>query len=102
MFGIILNVILFSIGFLALVTGIAFLLQERENGYTALYVFFFSVTVALTCIGYSIMGFMPNLNYAFIPRLVGLFGIDSFLIVELSFLLFELNCYFRSNRLASI
>ncbi|MBQ8678210.1 MAG: hypothetical protein IJ530_00420 [Treponema sp.] len=90
MFGIILNVILFSIGFLALVTGIAFLLQERENGYTALYVFFFSVTVALTCIGYSIMGFMPNLDYAFIPRLVGLFGIDSFLIVELSFLLFEL------------
>jgi hypothetical protein len=48
------------------------------------------LVVALICGGYSVMGFTTDLSKAFIPRLLGLIGIDSFLIVELAFLFWEL------------
>ena len=36
------------------------------------------------------MGFTVNSSYAFIPRLVGYFGIDTFLILEIEYVLYEI------------
>ncbi len=90
MLGIYLNVILSSLAVLALAVGISFYFTERDAGYIRGYTFLYGLAVFLTCGGYSVMGFMPNLKYAFIPRLFGLYGIDVFLLIELSFLTMEL------------
>ncbi len=90
MLGIYLNVILSSLAVLALAVGISFYFAERDAGYIRGYTFLFGLAVFLTCGGYSVMGFMPDLKYAFIPRLFGLYGIDVFLLIELSFLTKEL------------
>ena len=37
------------------------------------------------------MGFMVNENWAFIPRLIGYFGIDTFLILEIEFVLYDMS-----------
>ncbi len=91
MLGLILNILLACLGTLALSAGIAFRIQEKDSGYYGDYVFVFGLAVFLTCFGYAIMGVTADLRYAFIPRLVGLYGIDSFLLAELAFLLTELN-----------
>lgn len=90
MLGIYLNVILSSLAVLALAVGISFYFTERDSGYIRGFTFFYSLAVFLTCGGYSLMGFMPVLKFAFIPRLFGLYGIDVFLLIELSFLTKEL------------
>ena len=90
MLGVILNIILACLGTLALSAGISFRLQEKDSSYYGVYIVVFGIETFLICFGYAIMGVMADLRYAFIPRLVGLFGIDAFLLTELSFLLTEL------------
>ena len=90
MLGIVLNLILVSLAVLALAAGTSFYVQEREAGYVRGYTLLFSIAVFFICAGYGVMGFLPYVNYAFIPRLVGLYGIDVFLLIELSFLTIEL------------
>ncbi len=90
MLGIVLNLILISLAVLALAAETSFYVQEKEAGYVRGYTHLFSIAVFLICAGYGVMGFMPYAEYAFIPRLVGLYGIDVFLLMELSFLTMEL------------
>lgn len=90
MLGIVLNLILVSLAVLALAAGTSFYVQEKEAGYVRGYTHLFSIAVFFICAGYGIMGFLPYVKYAFIPRLVGLYGIDVFLLMELSFLTMEL------------
>lgn len=91
MLGLILNIILACLGTLALAAGISFRIQEKDSFYYGDFTVVFGTAVFLTCFGYAIMGVMADLRYAFIPRLVGLYGIDAFLLTELAFLLYELN-----------
>ena len=90
MLGIILNLILVALGTLALSAGLSFRLQEREFRQLGNYAAVFALMTFLTCTGYALMGFTADVRYAFIPRLVGLYGIDTFLLTELAFLLTEL------------
>ncbi|MBQ9206260.1 MAG: hypothetical protein IJ158_06050 [Treponema sp.] len=90
MLGVFLNLILFSLAALVLASGVSFFVQERDSGYSRLYMLLLAIVVFLTCGGYSIMGFTANLSLAPLPRFIGLAGIDVFLIVELSYLLMEL------------
>ncbi len=90
MLGIVFNLILASLAVLALAAGISFFLQEPETGYLRGYILLFGVSVFFICAGYSIMALMPETEYAFIPRLIGLYGVDVFLLIELAFLTMEL------------
>ena len=90
MLGIILNLILVALGTLALSAGISFFVQERGAGYIRGYTLLFGAAAFLICAGYAVMGFLPDARRAFIPRLAGLYGIDVFLLMEVSFLTMEL------------
>ncbi|MBQ4379300.1 MAG: hypothetical protein II821_08915 [Treponema sp.] len=90
MTGVYLNLILCSLSALALSAGVSFYIREKDSGYIRIYTLVFGIATFLTCLGYSIMGFTAELKYAFIPRLIGLFGLDSFLLLELAFLMTEL------------
>ncbi len=90
MLGIYLNLILASLGCLALCSGIMFYLQERDCGYIRTFTIIFGFFAFLIGVGYAIMGFTPNLDFAYIPRFFGLLGIDAFLLFELTFLFVEL------------
>ena len=90
MVGIFLNLLLVACGTLALATAISFFIHENESGYIRLYTLHFGSAIFLICIGYAIMAFTQDLNFAYIPRFFGLAGIDLFLIIELSFLIKEL------------
>ncbi len=90
MLGIVFNMILISIAILALVSGICFYIEEPDTAHVRTFATLFGTAIFLICAGYSVMGFMPYVEYAFIPRLIGLFGIDVFLFLEFLFLTFEL------------
>lgn len=91
MLGVCLNLILVVLASLSLGTGISFKIQEKETGYISSYTLLFGTASFFICGGYAFMGFMANLKYAFIPRLIGLYGVDVFLLMELAFLLLELH-----------
>lgn len=91
MLGIFLNLLMVASGSLALATSISFFIHEPESGYIRGYTLHFGSAIFMICTGYVFMAFTENLNYAYIPRFFGLAGIDLFLIIELSFLLRELN-----------
>ncbi|WP_027727823.1 hypothetical protein [Treponema sp. C6A8] len=90
MLGIVLNMILISTAVLALVSGIVFFLEEPDTAHVRNFTPLFGGAIFLICAGYSVMGLMPYTQYAFIPRIIGLFGIDIFLFLEFTFLTFEL------------
>ena len=90
MTGIFINLLIFGLGSATLAAGISFFIQEKEDFYFKMYCMLFGITNFLICAGYSVMSFTPYVEWAFIPRLVGLFGIDVFLLLQLAFLLFRL------------
>ena len=99
MLGIWLNLCLAVFATLSLSAGISFFVEERDAGYTRGYVLLFGIAACLICGGYAVMGFMPQTEYTFIPRLIGLYGIDVFLLMELSYLTLELH---RSQGIRSV
>ena len=88
--GVFLNLILVSFATLSLASGFSFFFREKESSYIRLFTIMFSGANFFICAGYSLMGFIPNVDFAYIPRFFGLVGIDVFLLFELVFLLFEL------------
>ncbi len=90
MLGLYLNVVLTVLGFLSLASGISFFITERENSSYRKFVFSIGLFVFFIDFGYSMMGFTPNLTAAYFFRLIGLFAIDSSLIIHFIFLTEEL------------
>lgn len=97
MLGLYLNVALFCFGILALFSGISFFVQDKESRIYGRYAIVFGIMTFCTCTGYAVMGFSPDARYAFIPRLVGLYGIDTFLLTEFAFTLTELKAKKRTE-----
>lgn len=89
MLGVYLNLILFAFAVLSLTAGIRFLITKNSIE-MRLFIFLLSISAFMVNCGYSIMGFTANTEYAFIPRFCGLFGIDSFLFLELIYLLLDM------------
>ena len=87
--GIYLNLILACLAVLALTAGISFFVSEKESGHTRIAMLCLGIDTFFICMGYAVMGFMPNVDYAYIPRLAGLCAIDIFLLIELAFLSVE-------------
>lgn len=89
MLGINLNLVLIIFATLALAAGLSFSLQRGGVLYLRIYTLIFATLLALMCGGYALMGFAP-VEIANLPRVVGLFGIDAFLVAEFSYLLFDM------------
>lgn len=82
------NITLLICGITAFYFGISFLHQERQT--TSLFkyvVFLLSLGCAMGCVGYSVMGFSMNLDYAFYAKNAGLIGIFLFLLAEILLIL---------------
>ena len=91
MLGLYLNLILLVIAAFELAFGILFIIREKEKSYARNFIPFFTVFAVIVCGGYSIMGISPDVSKAFIPRFIGLWGVDALMLTELSFLLFDMN-----------
>ncbi len=90
MIGIVFNMILMSLAILALVSAICFYIEEPDSAHIRTFTPLFGTAIFLICGGYSIMGLMPYVEYAWLPRVIGFFGIDVFLFLEFTFLTVEL------------
>ncbi|MBQ4378539.1 MAG: hypothetical protein II821_05015 [Treponema sp.] len=87
MLGVYLNIILIAFAVLSISAGLLFFVQKTIPLYLRTFTLLLSVSAFLICGGYAIMGFTADINYAFIPRFFGLFGINTFLLLELAYLL---------------
>lgn len=78
--------ILFSLGLVSLAFALAFYLQKNGYLYTRIFTILIGTAVFLSCAGHSILALTADARLAFIPHLVGIFGIDTLLLLELTFL----------------
>ena len=91
MFGFFINIILIALAFFELAWGISLMCKERNssNSWKFLPSFiFFSVMI---CAGYGLMGIIPDVSKAYIPRFFGLWGCVGLLLTEFSYIVFDLN-----------
>ena len=87
MLGIFLNLIMIVSGVCALIFSIAFFSTGGGRAIYRSYTLTIGIETFLINTGYALMSFTPDLSKAWIPRIFGLFGIDFFLLTEVSFLL---------------
>lgn len=81
---IFLNLIIFMFGFTSIHLGFSFLRRERNTqGFFKFAVFLLSLGNGLCSIGYSTMSMSPNISCAYFFRLIGLLGIDIYIVAEL-------------------
>ena len=91
MFGYILHIILVIFGIIVLTTGISLHVSEvNKNQSGTIFIIFFALFAAFTCLGYGLVGIWPDLSTIYIPRFFGFWGIDAFLLTELSYGLIDL------------
>ncbi|MCR5217214.1 hypothetical protein [Treponema sp.] len=90
MLGIYLNLVLIALAVLSLAAGISFCINASSPRYIRHYTLFFGIASALICGGYALMAFTPDTDKAWIPRLVGLYGVDVFLLMEFTFLMTDM------------
>ena len=91
MFGFFINIILIALAFFELAWGISLMCKERNSSKSWKFlpsIIFFSVIV---CAGYGLMGIIPDVSKAYIPRFFGLWGCVGLLITEFSYIVFDLN-----------
>lgn len=78
------NIILALAGATSIHLGASFLKRERHSqGFFKYSVFLLALGNGLCCLGYSIMSLSPNIIYSYYFRVIGLFGIEIYLIAEI-------------------
>jgi PAS domain-containing protein len=90
MIGIYLNLILIALAVSALICSVSFFASGSGIQQTRNYTLAIGISTFLINIGYSLMAFSADVTKAWIPRFIGLYGIDVFLLIELSFLLYDM------------
>ena len=91
MTGFFINVILIAIAFFELAWGIFFMCKEKSSSNTWKFLPSFIFFSVLICAGYGLMGIIPDVSKAYIPRFFGLWGCVGLLITEFSYIVFDLN-----------
>lgn len=89
MLGVFLNLILISLASLCAAYGISFFIKKNDFLYTRVFTLVFGVSTLFACSGFGMLGFLPSSRPVLIAHVMGLFGIDSFLLFELAFLLYD-------------
>lgn len=91
MFGYFLHVIMVILAVIILTTAIVTHIRHGNKlQYDTHFILFFGIFGAFICGGYGLVGIYPDLDTIFIPRGFGFWGVDAFLLTELSYGLFEL------------
>lgn len=90
MLGGILSLILFSLGLVSFAFALSFYLQKNGYLYTRVFTLLLGIAIFLACAGHSIVAWTADARAAFIPHIVGLFGIDTLLLLELTFLFYDM------------
>lgn len=90
MLGIYINLFLVVLAVLALIAGISLRIQEKSFSHIREFTLLFGITVFFICMGYALMGLSTDPTKAYIPRFVGLCGIDTFILLEFCFLLSDM------------
>ena len=82
--------ILFSLGLVSFAFALSFYLQKNGYLYTRVFTLLLGIAIFLACAGHSIVAWTADARAAFIPHIVGLFGIDTLLFLELTFLFYDM------------
>ena len=91
MFGYFLHVIMVILAVIILFTAIVTHIRDgKKVQYDTHFIIFFGIFAAFVCGGYGLVGIYPDMDTIFIPRGFGFWGVDAFLLTELSYGLFEL------------
>ncbi len=78
------NIIILIVGTTSVHLGVSFLRRERHTkGFFKYSVFLLALGSGLCSLGYSLMSLSPNLQLAYIFRVIGLLGIDIYIIAEI-------------------
>ena len=78
------NIIILMVGLTSVHLGVSFLRRERHTkGFFKYAVFLLALGSGLCSLGYGLMSLTPNLQLAYIFRLLGLLGIDIYIIAEI-------------------
>ena len=78
------NIFILIIGTTSIHLGVSFLRRERNTkGFFKYSVFLLALGSGLCSIGYSLMSMSPNLTWAYIFRVIGLLGIDIYIVAEI-------------------
>lgn len=99
MLGVFLNLILIALASLSAAYGISFFIKKNDFLYTRVFTLLFAAATFLTCSGFALLSFLPSSRPASIAHVIGLFGIDSFLLFELAFLFYDMK---TSKSLATV
>ncbi len=91
MLGFYLNLLLIAIGILELSTGLFVRFQEKESSDFREFIPVFTFFSTMICCGYGLMGIMPDVSKAYIPRFFGLWGCLGLLLTEFSVTIFDMN-----------
>lgn len=79
-----LNLIILIVGTTSMHLGVSFLRRERNTkGFFKYSVFLLALGSGLCSLGYSLMSLSPNLTLAYVFRVIGLLGIDIYIIAEI-------------------
>ncbi|SDI05429.1 Signal transduction histidine kinase [Pseudobutyrivibrio sp. 49] len=78
------NILILIVGTTSVHLGVSFLRRERNTkGFFKYSVFLLALGSGLCSIGYSLMSLSPNLTAAYVFRVIGLLGIDIYIIAEI-------------------
>lgn len=78
------NIFLIIAGTTSIHMGCGFLKRERNTkGFFKYAVFLLSLGCGLSCMGYALMSLTPNLTHAYYFRVIGLIGIDIYILAEI-------------------
>ena len=91
MLGFYLNLLLIVIGILELATGIFVRIQEKDSSDFREFIPTFTFFSTMICCGYGLMGIMPDVSKAYIPRFFGLWGCLGLLLTEFSVIIYDKN-----------
>ena len=78
------NIVILITGVTAIHLGVSFLRRERHTkGFFKYAVFLLAIGSGLCSLGYSLMSISPDLTLAYIFRVIGLLGIDIYIVAEI-------------------
>ena len=91
MFGFFLHVIMVILAVIILTTAITMHVRDSKKVQNDTYfILCYGIFAAYVCGGYGLVGIYPDIETIFIPRGFGFWGVDAFLLTELSYGLIEL------------
>ena len=91
MFGFFINLFLVAVAVFEFAWGIRIFIKEKDFLRVKIFIPVFTVFSVMICGGYGLMGILPEITYAYIPRFFGLWGCVALFLTEFAYIIFDLN-----------